>query len=277
MSNINDMKTKNASVLLADGSDIGAGQVSINNLINLEPKRSIPQLNDNFKISQSGMKFRDLRGFVGDMMHAVAEERIKFNANKTSPDQVYVPINKEVLIETANQREMYNMSRVKTEQSSDTKDSKFVTKDTTDRKPSAHAEMPEVKETPKSAHLNIVQTKGTLLSTENTQIDVPAIKKNTVTENQSFTYESSVRAGEYQVDLPVVTIEGNSSLLIRISKNKQGQPIFVGYSTYPDGTKGPTEAQGLIKNIGDRFLDFDGVDTVSTIKMRCIPCSMRFS
>ncbi len=45
MASINNMKKDNASILLADGSSIGAGQ--------------------------SGIKYRDLSGAIGSMMKAV--------------------------------------------------------------------------------------------------------------------------------------------------------------------------------------------------------------
>jgi hypothetical protein len=43
-----------------------------------------------------------------------------------------------------------------------------------------------------------------------------------------------------------------------------GSVAFLGYRSFPDGSKGPAEEQKLIREAGDKIISVDGVSTVST-------------
>jgi len=65
--------------------------------------------------------------------------------------------------------------------------------------------------------------------------------------------------GEYHADLPVTS----HGLLINIAE-VHGCMVFVGYRSFPDGSKGPAEIQKLIRGaVGDKIISVGGVSTVS--------------
>jgi len=228
-------------------------------------------------------------------MKAVEEGRKKFDSIHNSPDEAYIPIDEEVLIAAADQKEIYNKSRVKSDKHTETQDKKpvkneksldtkvstsvNVKQDATEKKDSTRVNLSEG--TKVSASISSSSTQKDALSVGNDKIDDLTIEKKVVVKIQPFTSEPIIRKGEYQVTLPVVTDSGLPTFLMSIYSNEQGRNMFNGYRARKDGTKGPAEVQGLIKNIGDNFIYFDGVATsdmnfkefLSLVKDRAQKCT----
>jgi hypothetical protein len=70
--------------------------------------------------------------------------------------------------------------------------------------------------------------------------------------------------GEYDTIIPV-TVHG---LLMNVGE-VGGSVAFLGYRSFPDGSKGPAEEQKLIREAGDKIISVDGVSTVSTPWVIC--------
>lgn len=64
--------------------------------------------------------------------------------------------------------------------------------------------------------------------------------------------------GEYDAVVPITKF----GLLMNVGEIN-GSVAFLGYRSFPDGTKGPAEVQKLIRNVGDKIISVDGVSTVS--------------
>ncbi len=64
--------------------------------------------------------------------------------------------------------------------------------------------------------------------------------------------------GEYDALIPVTP----NGLLMNVGE-VNGSVAFLGYRSFPDGSKGPAEQQQLIKAVGDRIISVGGVSTVS--------------
>jgi hypothetical protein len=65
-------------------------------------------------------------------------------------------------------------------------------------------------------------------------------------------------AGEYDAVVPI-TAKG---LMMNVGEI-HGSVAFLGYRTFPDGSKGPAEKKKLIRNVGDKIIAVDGVSTVN--------------
>lgn len=65
-------------------------------------------------------------------------------------------------------------------------------------------------------------------------------------------------AGEYDAVVPI-TAKG---LMMNVGEI-HGSVAFLGYRTFPDGSKGPAEKKNLIRNVGDKIIAVDGVSTVN--------------
>ncbi|CAB9497972.1 CHD3-type chromatin-remodeling factor CHR7 [Seminavis robusta] len=63
--------------------------------------------------------------------------------------------------------------------------------------------------------------------------------------------------GEYDVIIPI-TAKG---LMMNVGEI-HGSVAFLGYRSFPDGSKGPSEIKRLIRNVGDKIIAVDGVSTV---------------
>lgn len=63
-------------------------------------------------------------------------------------------------------------------------------------------------------------------------------------------------AGEYDVVVPITS----KGLLMNVGE-VHGSVSFLGYRTFPDGSKGPAEKSKLIRNVGDKIIAVDGNST----------------
>jgi Chromo (CHRromatin Organisation MOdifier) domain len=63
--------------------------------------------------------------------------------------------------------------------------------------------------------------------------------------------------GEYDAIVPITS----KGLMMNVGEI-QGSVAFLGYRSFPDGTKGPSEIRQLIRNVGDKIIAVDGVPTV---------------
>jgi hypothetical protein len=63
-------------------------------------------------------------------------------------------------------------------------------------------------------------------------------------------------AGEYDVVVPITS----KGLLMNVGE-VHGSVSFLGYRTFPDGSKGPAEKKNLIRNVGDKIIAVDGSST----------------
>ena len=63
--------------------------------------------------------------------------------------------------------------------------------------------------------------------------------------------------GEYDAIVPI-TAKG---LMMNVGEI-HGSVAFLGYRSFPDGSKGPAEINRLIRNVGDKIIAVDGVSTV---------------
>lgn len=63
-------------------------------------------------------------------------------------------------------------------------------------------------------------------------------------------------AGEYDVVVPITS----KGLLMNVGE-VHGSVSFLGYRTFPDGSKGPAEEKKLIHNVGDKIIAVDGNST----------------
>ncbi len=76
--------------------------------------------------------------------------------------------------------------------------------------------------------------------------------------------------GEYDAVVPMT----KHGLLMNVGE-VHGSVAFLGYRQFPDGTKGPSETQNIIKSSGDKIIAVDGISTVSrapfklTISIKC--------
>ena len=64
--------------------------------------------------------------------------------------------------------------------------------------------------------------------------------------------------GEYDAVVPITS----KGLMMNVGEI-HGSVAFLGYRTFPDGTKGPAEINKLIRNVGDKIIAVDGVSTVN--------------
>ena len=64
-------------------------------------------------------------------------------------------------------------------------------------------------------------------------------------------------AGEYDVVVPITS----KGLLMNVGE-VHGSVSFLGYRTFPDGSKGPAEKKNLIRNVGDKIISVDGNSTI---------------
>ena len=64
--------------------------------------------------------------------------------------------------------------------------------------------------------------------------------------------------GEYDAVVPITS----HGLLMNVGEIN-GSVAFLGYRSFPDGSKGPAEVQNLIRNVGDRIISVGGTSTVS--------------
>jgi len=65
-------------------------------------------------------------------------------------------------------------------------------------------------------------------------------------------------AGEYDAVVPI-TAKG---LMMNVGEIN-GSVAFLGYRTFPDGSKGPAEKKNLIRSVGDKIIAVDGISTVN--------------
>lgn len=65
-------------------------------------------------------------------------------------------------------------------------------------------------------------------------------------------------AGEYDAVVPITS----KGLMMNVGEI-HGSVAFLGYRTFPDGSKGPAELRNLIRNVGDKIIAVDGVSTVN--------------
>lgn len=64
-------------------------------------------------------------------------------------------------------------------------------------------------------------------------------------------------AGEYDAIIPVTS----KGLMMNVGEI-HGSVAFLGYRTFPDGSKGPAERANLIRNVGDKIIAVDGICTI---------------
>ena len=64
--------------------------------------------------------------------------------------------------------------------------------------------------------------------------------------------------GEYDAIVPITS----KGLMMNVGE-VHGSVAFLGYRTFPDGSKGPAETNHLIRDVGDKILAVDGVSTVN--------------
>ena len=64
--------------------------------------------------------------------------------------------------------------------------------------------------------------------------------------------------GEYDAIIPITS----KGLMMNVGEI-HGSVAFLGYRSFPDGTKGPAELSNLIRNIGDKIIAVDGVSTIN--------------
>jgi Chromo (CHRromatin Organisation MOdifier) domain len=64
-------------------------------------------------------------------------------------------------------------------------------------------------------------------------------------------------SGEYDTIIPIT----GKGLMLNVGE-VHGAVSFLGYRTFPDGTKGPAELRNLIRCVGDKIIAVDGVSTV---------------
>jgi len=64
--------------------------------------------------------------------------------------------------------------------------------------------------------------------------------------------------GEYDAVVPITS----HGLLMNVGE-VNGSVAFLGYRSFPDGSKGPAEVQNLIRSVGDKIISVSGVSTVS--------------
>jgi len=131
-------------------------------------------------------------------MKAVEEGRKKFDSIHNSPDEAYIPIDEEVLIAAADQKEIYNKSRVKSDKHTETQDKKpvkneksldtkvstsvNVKQDATEKKDSTRVNLSEG--TKVSASISSSSTQKNALSVGNEKIDALTIEKKEVVKIQ---------------------------------------------------------------------------------------------
>ncbi len=65
-------------------------------------------------------------------------------------------------------------------------------------------------------------------------------------------------AGEYDAVVPITS----KGLMMNVGEI-HGSVAFLGYRTFPDGSKGPAEQKNLIRNVGDKIIAVDGISTVN--------------
>lgn len=256
MAYINNVKRNNATVLLADGGDIGA--------------------------SQNGIKYRDLAGAIGNMMKTVSAERRKYDV--CHPGKAYEPISESSLSGALDETEATNIAKGKeesikakierdqVEQKMNVKvkadpnpDRKVNIKTDTKREPTASSakQNPVESNVPSTSSLSsIIKTDDTkssssLSSNRQATPNNPTANINTIRRKRTFLHP--LKAGEYEVLIPVTS----DGMLLKIANNSKKGTQFTGYRECADGSKGPSETRKLIKNIGDRIIGFNGVDTVS--------------
>lgn len=64
--------------------------------------------------------------------------------------------------------------------------------------------------------------------------------------------------GEYDAVVPITS----KGLMMNVGEI-HGSVAFLGYRTFPDGSKGPAELCNLIRNVGDKIVAVDGVSTIN--------------
>jgi hypothetical protein len=64
--------------------------------------------------------------------------------------------------------------------------------------------------------------------------------------------------GEYDAMIPITS----KGLMMNVGEI-HGSVAFLGYRTFPDGSKGPAEIANIIRNVGDKIIAVDGVSTIN--------------
>ena len=64
--------------------------------------------------------------------------------------------------------------------------------------------------------------------------------------------------GEYDAIIPITS----KGLMMNVGEI-HGSVAFLGYRSFPDGSKGPAELNSLIRNVGDKIVAVDGISTVN--------------
>lgn len=65
-------------------------------------------------------------------------------------------------------------------------------------------------------------------------------------------------SGEYDAVVPITS----KGLMMNVGEI-HGSVAFLGYRTFPDGSKGPAEINKLIRNVGDKIIAVDGTSTIN--------------
>lgn len=68
----------------------------------------------------------------------------------------------------------------------------------------------------------------------------------------------SLLTGEYDAVVPITS----KGLMMNVGEI-HGSVAFLGYRSFPDGSKGPAELANLIRNVGDKIIAVDGVSTIN--------------
>lgn len=74
---------------------------------------------------------------------------------------------------------------------------------------------------------------------------------------RSHTAMPPLMVGEYDAIIPITS----KGLMMNVGEIN-GSVAFLGYRTFPDGSKGPAEIANLIRTVGDKIIAVDGVSTV---------------
>jgi len=86
------------------------------------------------------------------------------------------------------------------------------------------------------------------------------VAKDRMIELQSKVNESlpPLLTGEYDAIVPITS----KGLMMNVGEI-HGSVAFLGYRSFPDGSRGPSEIQKLIKNVGDKIIAVDGQTTIN--------------
>ena len=100
-----------------------------------------------------------------------------------------------------------------------------------------------------------VTSRGNSLPTTVEDNEDADTNRKSIASSVSFTLPP-LHMGEYDVEVPLTS----AGFMINVGEI-QGQVAFVSYRTFPDGSLGPAQKNGLVRNPGDKIIAINGTNT----------------